>query len=249
MTSQPRARAVTYEVLLQIQSALEAAESAVDFLAQVDALLDAPGSVLELPYDTGAPDPLDPGRAGDKGRDTDNASKVYEYLGAMDPANAADRRLWTFLAFVSYREYMAQRWPLSGDQGWKKRAETRWMMTRVSRGRLVRHGIARLWWLASLTYDPKLAHPLARDRRDPYAYTRAVLGNEDRVIALFDREAGALSPLVRCVLDHLEDEPERASDVYLRDLMKELTLIYGYRDLSALDQDQLQAVVATAAPR
>ena len=176
-----------------------------------------------------------------------NAPLVYEYLGAMDPANAADRRLWTYLALATYRDYMEARWSLTDVRNWKARAETRWLMVTATRGRLVRHGIARLWWVASLTYDPKCQHPLTRDSEDPWAYTSAVLRNEDRINALFDREAGAIPPLVRRVIEHVNADPTRAADQYMRDLMKEVTLVYGYRDLGSLDDGRLHEVVAAAA--
>lgn len=242
-----KARAFTSGALLELQSALAGAATHEDFLAQADAVIARSANVLELPFDTGAAEQLDPGSEGAQGRDASNAPLVYEFLGAMDPANASDERLWTFLAFATYRDYMEKRWPLVGEN-WRGRAETRWMMPRVSRGKLVRHGIARLWWVASLTYDPKSEHRLARDSGDPFAYTRAVLANEDRVLALFDREAGAVQPLVRVVMEHLAEDPSRRADSYVRDLMKEVTLVYGYRDLAALDETRLRQVVDRAAP-
>ena len=59
---------------------------------------------------------------------------MYEYLGVMDPANASDRRLWTYLAFATYRDYMEARWPLAEVRNWKNRAETRWLMPAPTAG-------------------------------------------------------------------------------------------------------------------
>lgn len=244
----PKARAVTYDALLQLKAALDEADTPEDFLAEVDAIIGREENLLNLPIDPGAPDPLSPGSAGSQGRDVDNAPRVYEYLGAMDPANASDRRLWSYLAFATYREYMEERWSLSGIRSWKSRAETRWLMISATRGRLVRHGIARLWWVAALTHDPKIDHPLSRAAGDPFAYTRAVLQNEDRVNALFDREAGAIPAVVRQVIEHVEAESGRSSDNYMRDLMKEITLVFGYRDIGVLDRQHLEELVDEAAP-
>ena len=82
-------------------------------------------------------------RAGDM--DIENGPKVHDYLGEMDRANAADPRLWTYLAFVTYRTYMEERWSLNGVSKWKNRVNSRWLLNRVTRGSIVRHGIARLW--------------------------------------------------------------------------------------------------------
>jgi hypothetical protein len=246
--SDKRGRALTYAALISIKAALNEAQSPADFLAEADAILAKPASLLELPFDTDEPEPLDPGGENQSGRDVDNAPRVYEFLGELDRANASDRRLWTYLAFVTYREYMTARWPLDGVKNWKNRVETRWLMLNATRGRLVRHGVSRLWWIASLTYDPHLEHSLTKASGDRFAYTRAALRNEDRVLGLFDREAGALPGLVRTVLEHASVGGARATDDHLRALMKELTLVYGYRDLAALDADTLATLVSESAP-
>lgn len=243
-----QAYALTYAAVTQLKSALDTAETAGDFLAGADSIIGEPANLLELPFRTGEPQALEPGSPSGRGRDVDNAPLVYEFLGAMDPANASDRRLWSYLALGTYREYMDQRWPLEGVANWKGRVETRWLMLNVSRGGLVRHGISRLWWIAALTYDPRIEHPLSRTTDDAFAYTRAVLGNEDRVNALFDREAGALPQLVRAVLELAAADPGNSSDNYIRQVMKELTLVYGYRDLGVLDRDSLDALVRESAP-
>jgi hypothetical protein len=248
MMTAPKARAMTYNALVQLKTALDAADTPEDFLAEADAILGRRENLLELPIDFGRPEELSPGATGAQGRDVDNAPLVYEYLGAMDPANASDRRLWSYLALATYRDYMEARWPLSDIRNWKSRVETRWLMLSATRGKLVRHGVARLWWVAALTHDPKMEHPLSRVAEDPFAYTRVVLRNEDRVNALFDREAGAITGLVRRVIEHVDADGSRSADKYLRDLMKEVTLIYGYRDIGALDDRALEEVVASAAP-
>ena len=241
-------KALKEEALLQIQSALLGASSSEDFLANADAVVHQSRNLLDLPFETSTPDALNLGESGERGRDVANAPLVYEFLGAMDPANASDPRLWTYLSFVTYRDYMNERWPLNGVSNWKSRAETRWMMPRVNRGKLVRHGISRLWWIASLTHDPTLRYPLSSNSMDPFAYTSEVLANEDRINTLFDREAGAIPAVIRCVLEHVNEDIQFHSDNYIRKLMKEITLTYGYRDLSAIDEDTLREVVKNAAP-
>lgn len=240
------AHALTHAALHDLQEALVAAQRPGDFLAQAAHIATQPTNLLALPFETGTPEPLDSGKSGARGRDVDNAPRVYEYIGPIDRANAADGRLWTYLAFVTYRDYMESRWPLEGDR-WKARVGDRWLLTRSTRGSLIRHGVSRLWWIADLTFDARLDHPLAAATGDSFAYTRAVLGNEDRVLGLFDREAGAVPAVVRGVLEHVEADPSRSADTYTRNLMKEVTLTYGYRDLMAMTEDQVRGVIDEAA--
>lgn len=243
-----RARSLTYGALVELKSALDPAASPADFLAEADAIIGRPQNLLELPMDLGSPEPLDAGSANATGRDVINAPLVYEYLGALDRANASDRRLWTYLAFSTYRDYMEKRWPLEGWRSWKGRVQDRWLMLNASRRPLVRHGISRLWWVASMTHDPKKAHPLSQTTGSPFAYTGEVFRNEDRLNSLFEREAGALPELVKAVLDHASRGGAYATDDHIRGLLKELTLVYGYRDLSFLDRHSLKALIAESAP-
>ncbi len=133
---------------------------------------------------------------------------------------------------------------------WKKPGSgDRWLLRGTTRGRLIRHGIARLWWVTDLTRDAKCEHPLSKVKDDEYAYTSAVFQNEDRINALFDREAGAISSVVRSVLEHVGKEATYERDNHVRALMKELTLVMGFRDLGLLRSTDLDGLIEEVRPR
>jgi hypothetical protein len=240
------AYALKYDALSAISEALTRATTPEDFLAEVDAIVSDPGNLLNMPFDTGEPDPLEVTKH--DGQDAENAPLVYAWLGAIDPANASDPRLWTYAAFVSYRDYMLVRWPLSADKRWKNRVLSRWLISNASRPNLMRHGIARLWWITSLTYDPNCEHPLTAASQNPFSYTAFVLQQEDRVVALFERESGSVPKLARAVLEHLASADTPATGHYVKNLMKEVTLVYAYRDLEVLDDVQLRQLVLDLSP-
>jgi hypothetical protein len=242
------ANALTFEALVSLTRALEAADSPADFLAAADNITGQTENILPLPFETGEPETLDPGVKRQKSRDSGNAPVVYEFLGALDRSNASDRRLWTYLAFVTYRDYMEKRWPLAEAKNWKGRVRDRWLLLNVSRGSLIRHGIARLWWISSLTYDPQCEYKLSKTSGDSFAYTKEVFRNEDRLNSLFDREAGTIPGLVRAVLEHAAQGDAYSKDKYLGAIMMEATLVYGYRDLSMLAEEELQELVTQAVP-
>jgi hypothetical protein len=242
------AAALTESALIALNDALDEAAFPTDFLAQADAILEEPDNRLWLPTDLGEPDLIRPAtRAG--GVDAANGPAVFEYVGALEASNASDPRLWTFMAFSTYRAYMEERWPLVGEPNWKNRAQARWLLRGATRGRLVRHGIARLWWVTSLTYDAMCEYPLSKVDGDRYAYTRAVFRNEDRINALFDREAGAISSVVRSVLEHVGQNATYGRDNHMRALMKELTLVMGFRDLGVLSATDLHELIEEVRPR
>lgn len=248
MIHQAKAAAFTEAALIAINDALDEAATPEDFLAEVDAISGRQENLLPLPNDLGVPDPLRPAK-GVAGLDASNGPAVFEYIGALDASNASDPRLWTFLAFNTYRAYMEQRWPLVGEANWKNRARARWLLRGTTRGRLVRHGISRLWWVTNLTYDVKREHALSKLDDDPYAYARAAFRNEDRINALFDREAGAIAPVTRAVLEHAAKNSVFAKDNHVRAVMKELTLILGFRDLGLLDSSALTQLIDEVRPK
>ena len=256
MSQTTEAAALTELGLIELNDALDEAATPPDFLAQADAIVEKPDNRLSFPYKLGAPDPIRPATDA-AGVDAANGPAVFEYVGALDASNASDPRLWTFMAFSTYRAYMEQRWPLVGESNWKNRAQNRWLLrgtTRgrlggTTRGRLVRHGIARLWWVTNLTYDAMCEYPLSKVDGDPYAYTRAVFRNEDRINALFDREAGAISSVVRSVLEHVGKNDTYGRDNHMRAVMKELTLVMGFRDLGVLSPTGLDELIEEVRPR
>ena len=89
---------------------------------------------------------------------------------------------------------------------------------------------------------------MSRAAEDSFAYTREAFRNEDRLNAIFDREAGALPDLAKAVLEHAAQRRGPETDNHIRALMKEVTLVYGYRDISYLDQENLRPLVAEFAP-
>ena len=243
----PEARALSESALLELFNSLNSASSPDEFLSNADAILANPKNHLPLPVNLGKPDILSV--VGNRAVDVDNAPRVHEYLGEMDRANASDARLWTYLAFRTYREYMEKRWPLKNMAKWKERVKTRWLLHdgSVTRGRLVRHGIARLWWVAHLTYETLSNEGISKD--DPYAYTREVFKSEDRLNAIFDREVGAFPTVITAVLNHAASLGAKATDKYLQRIMQYLTLINGYRDVGMLDSPTMSELVKTASLR
>lgn len=236
------ARALTEVGMSKLQQELERATSPEEFLAAATGVVTNPAHQLLLPVDPGIPEPLDIGSPRVQGRDVPNAELVYEYVGAIDRANASDGRLWTYLAFATYRTYMEGRWPLD-VANWKGRVQDRWILGNPTRRLMVRHGIARLWWVADLMFDPACQFPLSAASGDPYAYVKAVLSNEDRVIGLFDREVSAVPTVTRALIEHAESSARSARDAHVRDVMKDLTLEFGFRDLGLVEPTAIRELI------
>lgn len=75
------------------------------------------------------------------------------------------------------------------------------------------------------------------------------MGNQDRFVALMERDLDMLQGLIFATMEHIESDSRYQTGTYAKALMKELTLINGFRELSFVDDDLLHAVVAEAATR
>lgn len=233
MSPQPLA-ALTKSAIQQIRDELESTPSPNAFLSSATAIANDTGNLLPLPMPkVGSRSLLLDGGASD---DAANSRTVFEDIGRIDRSNASDPRLWAHLAFVTYRGYMENRWPLSKDgkplENWRGRVAERWVFQRSSRNALARHGIARLWWAAELSVV---------DGSDPYRLTAALIGKQDALIAIVDRTVGGLPLVRRAVLEKLAGTPFVGGQV--KNLMRDLTLEHGVRDLSLLPEGEVALLV------
>ena len=247
VSSVGRARVLREDSTDAIWGALQDATSPNDFLELSASLVRDPDNLLELPFDSSDLPDLTTGPDRAKA-EIENAVLIYDALGAMPKVAAANERLWTYLALGPCRPYMEQRWPISDIRSWKNRTQDRWLMKSATYGVLIRHGISRLWWLADMTFDPGLTRPLSSESGDPWAYLKVALANEDRILAIFDRDAGLVSGIRFALLEHCYRAEGKATETWLRALMKEVTLTSGYRDLSVLDATELAVVLAELDP-
>lgn len=236
-----KARALRSKTLIEISVALSDSEDPKTFLANIDAILQQEDNLLEIGFNSGRPDPLQFSQRG-LGIEADNSKLVYEFLGPMTRTNGSDPRLWTYLAFASYRDYMEIRWPLDRES-WKQRVKDRWLMSTSRRSAQVRHGIARLWWAAYLTHDPTASRPLSQKDNNPFAYTEVALAKEDAFLALFDREISSTPDLLFGALEISHSKPE----AFVRRFAREIVREYGYREIGSLSRPALQEALTACA--
>lgn len=236
-------RALTDDAIITLSNQIDRLDSPQEFFEECDRVLSLPKHSLKLPVDPGTPPSLQWMKNGPEGQEAENAKSIYNYLGAMDLANAADPRLWSQLALGPFREYMKVRWPLNDDGNWRGRIRERYLMTNSTRRSLVKHGIARLWWITELTYDADLSWPLSRRTDDHFAHTSAAMCNEDRIQSIFERELGSSRHLAMCVLEQLEALGPEKRGAMAKKLTKELTVITGFREFTNLNVEQVRSAL------
>src|SRR4051794_19139540 len=107
-------------------------------------------------------------------RDVENAMRLHRALPHLTRLQARDPRLWSRLAHVELWTYMRRRWPVERFEDIDKRVrlvESRYFVTQSQSRALLRHGIARLWWAAALSYDG--------NRQNPYELTSVLFSTLD----------------------------------------------------------------------
>lgn len=232
-------RIFTNDAIANIQIDLGESDTAEEFIARVGKRATDPEQTLPLPSPTQLAQPLSTHASESK-----NAIAIFEALSGLNPVDASDPRLWDYLAFTMCRTYLERRWPIKGEKNWKGRVKDRWFFLHPSRGVLIRHGIARLWWIASLTYDQDCSHRLSSQNGDRYAYTRWALENEDRVISIFDRRLGSDPGLRFALLDAMQDSTRKSNSDAIRDAARQIRLQQSYRQFNAIRRDKLGKVVS-----
>lgn len=222
---------------------LKTAATAKDFFAEVDEIASNPELLLPLPAPIEFPFQLNSEKAGDSG----SAITLLEAVGPLNPADAADPRLWSYLALVTLRSYMESRWPVEGEEKWQNKVKERWLLGKPSRRRLIRHGISRLWWVASLTHDADLEYQASRESNDEFAYVKWAFENQNRIQSIFERQLGSNKRVRWALLEAMQKSKAKDQSKEIKRITKEMNLESGFRQLDVLDSDELEALIRVEA--
>jgi hypothetical protein len=192
--------------------------------------------------------------------DLENAITLHNYYRSIDETQASDPRFWAYLSHVQFRSYTLARWGLPDkfkaitDPAEIKKAVNQildhWFVSGNDRD-LRRHAIARLWWAAHLTYAPwenELEFFSDFKKEDPYYYTRVMLSTQDIYQQVLERSMCRSQKILISVLDYLDKNKEFASSrENIRDLMKELNLVYGTKKIITLDKADISQLITSIA--
>ena len=231
----------SYEALRTLSVNLTKFDSPTDYFDLVDELASDKRFTKKLPTPIEWSAPL---IAGGSEYEANNAVEVFTSVGAVNRVFASDPRLWTYLALVTHREYMTQRWGWDNDDGFAGAISRRWLIPQAKARSMVRHGIARLWWIPNLTLDDNLDFPLSQSTSDPFAYSSWILDSEERIKSLFEGLIGRTPSVRWAAIKSLSSAPS-----YIpkrdgaRELAKKINLEAGFRNLQTLSEDSLQNLV------
>lgn len=147
--------------------------------------------------------------------DFQNAKILFEaFNGRLNPVQASDLRLWSYLAHVQHWEYMSNRWKVNvpdedeePDDGKKsprekalERVKNRYFFNYGLGKDYVRQGIARLYWSVYLTYD--------KDNENPYEYTELLFTKQDVLVNIGERSYGRNRTIALAAMKELKKHPD-----------------------------------------
>lgn len=171
--------------------------------------------------------------------DFENGKILFEAYRDMNPMDATDIRMWTYLSHVTYWDYMLARRPIE-KQPDNKKAEyiiRHWFIDTPNPGKLLRHDIAMLWWNVYLTYDDK--------RENPYELTAELFSMLDYTRHLLPGIQGRNKNFVHSLLEFVIENPilfGKYKESRVRFLMRKANYLAGYKSFTVLNKSDIKAI-------
>jgi len=126
--------------------------------------------------------------------DLENVKRVYKNMSMLSESQASDERIWAAYTLSVFADYMRYRWYPDSETAMMNR----YFFSYSPKRSLFRNGIARLWWIGHLTYDPDRAG-------DKYELTEYICRRQDNINLLLDINFGNNPSIVRAVIQSLID--------------------------------------------
>lgn len=184
-------------------------------------------------------------------RDSDNALRVHDHLGALTPHEASEERLWVYLCHVECADYLRVRWlgkrPKKTEEAVGKVRNH--FFARGARGLMRDNGISRLWWMGKIARDA--------DEGAPERFLEIVLHRQDVRSSLLERPLVSRNVrILRAIYGVMRERWEGDSDAGLlfqreafRAWMRGINLRGGVVLLDALTPATLRALLEEEAER
>jgi len=167
--------------------------------------------------------------------DFETAVHIFEAFINLEPIQASDERLWTYLSHADLYPYMIKRWDAVHKGAAKDSIAyilEHWFLSSTSQADLLRHALSGLWWAVYLSVDER--------RRDKYELTKILFRQLDfptRTLGAY--KLGRHKEAVLGILEFIhenEDLFNRNFQSKTRFITKHLNLIGGVKPISYYDR-------------
>jgi hypothetical protein len=149
-----------------------------------------------------------------------NSIAIYEYID-LKPHQASDPRLWSYLALVTFREYMESIRKIDKAENVPQYIISHYLCAGASVKDMLLNDISLLWWTTHLTIS---------DNVDKYILTKEAHSNQDYTRHLFPGVQGRNTNLRHAVLEYVIENPDIFKNTKMdkvRLIMRNLNLFAG----------------------
>lgn len=167
--------------------------------------------------------------------DYNSAIAIYEAYSTLEPIQASDIRLWTYLTHVDLYPYMIDRWNKLQSptlQNSKQYILDHWFINSPTQSALLRNAISGLWWAVYLSVDS--------DRENKYELTQILFRQLDfptRTLGAY--KLGRHKEAVIGILEYINENQSLFKTEFekkTRFITKYLNRIGGVKPLSYYDR-------------
>jgi hypothetical protein len=163
--------------------------------------------------------------------DMSSSIKLFSALKQLDLVQANDKRLWATLTHTLFYNYTRKRWGI-GEGSSDETIKDRFHFEGAALRQRNQNSIARLWWAARLTWDPK--------RDDPFELTKLLWEKQDFYQNLIDRRFSTYQGTLIGFLNFYSKNRHLDLKQDMRKLFKGLNALGGVRVLSLMPEKEVE---------
>lgn len=163
--------------------------------------------------------------------DMSSSIKLFNALRHLDLVQANDKRLWVTLTHTLFYNYTRKRWGI-GEASSDDTLKDRFHFEGAALRQRNQNSIARLWWAARLTWDPK--------RNDPFELTKLLWEKQDFYQNLIDRRFSTYQGTLMGFLNFYSKNRHLDLKQDMRKLFKGLNALGGVRVLSLMPEQEVE---------
>lgn len=173
--------------------------------------------------------------------DFQTAVQIFETFKNLEPIQASDERLWTYLAHVDLYSYMIKRWNAVYNgtaKDSKDYVSSHWFLSSTAQSELLRHALSGLWWAVYLSFDEKRGEK-------KYELTEILFRQIDfptRTLGLY--KLGRHKEAVIGILEFIQENESLFNKKFedkARYITKHLNLIGGVKPISYYDRSYFKS--------
>ncbi len=175
--------------------------------------------------------------------DYKTAIAIYEAYSDLEPIQASDERLWSYLTHVDLYPYMIERWPevYNGTTtNPTKYIFDHWFLSSSAQSNLLRHALSSLWWSVHLSVD--------EERTNKYELTEILFRQLDfptRTLGTY--KLGRHKEAVLGILEFIQENEDLFKSKFetkTRFVTKHLNVIGGVKPLSYFKRNYFKSELA-----